>query len=262
MAAQDALERRPDPLDRGAAAGVAHVGADRHAVDRPAVERLPQEEQLGLGVDRRALRGRGEPRAADLDLDGQGDVPAAARAGRVRPPLEAQVAGAADERPVGDAALDERDHLAALLVGEQAGDVRGHALDGRWHGRPVVRRAVLVRRGDEPVDVLGTQLLELHVASAEGGAGQLHVASRSSQHDLAGASRVVPLEAPPGRVATVPGMQDRPTAAELLEAVADSLDGEVLPVVDFTVQHKVRVAANICRIVIRELQLGARGRSP
>ena len=52
-------------------------------------------------------------------------------------------------------------------------------------------------------------------------------------------------------------MQDRPTAAELLEAVADSLDGEVLPVVDFTVQHKVRVAANICRIVIRELQLGA-----
>lgn len=51
-------------------------------------------------------------------------------------------------------------------------------------------------------------------------------------------------------------MQDRPTAAELLEAVADSLDGEVLPVVDFTVQHKVRVAANICRIVIRELQLG------
>ncbi|MFT3853352.1 MAG: DUF6285 domain-containing protein [Ilumatobacteraceae bacterium] len=52
-------------------------------------------------------------------------------------------------------------------------------------------------------------------------------------------------------------MQDRPTAAELLEAVADSLDGEVLPVVDFTVQHKVRVAANICRIVVRELQLGA-----
>ena len=52
-------------------------------------------------------------------------------------------------------------------------------------------------------------------------------------------------------------MQDRPTAAELLEAVADSLDGEVLPVVDFTVQHKVRVAANICRIVIRELRLGA-----
>jgi len=52
-------------------------------------------------------------------------------------------------------------------------------------------------------------------------------------------------------------MQDRPTAAELLEAVADSLDGEVLPVVDFTVQHKVRVAANICRIVIRQLELSA-----
>ena len=52
-------------------------------------------------------------------------------------------------------------------------------------------------------------------------------------------------------------MQDRPTATELLQAVADSLDGEVLPVVDFTVQHKVRVAANICRIVIRQLELSA-----
>jgi hypothetical protein len=52
-------------------------------------------------------------------------------------------------------------------------------------------------------------------------------------------------------------MQDRPTAAELLTAVADSLENEVLPTVDFTVQHKVRVAANICRIVTRELELSA-----
>ena len=51
-------------------------------------------------------------------------------------------------------------------------------------------------------------------------------------------------------------MEDRPTAAELLRAVGDLLADEVLPVVDVTVAHKVRVAANLCRIVERELLLG------
>jgi hypothetical protein len=57
-------------------------------------------------------------------------------------------------------------------------------------------------------------------------------------------------------VATVPPMEDRPTAAELLEAVSRALDDEVLPLTDPAVQHKVRVAANLCRIVERELRLG------
>ncbi len=52
-------------------------------------------------------------------------------------------------------------------------------------------------------------------------------------------------------------MEDRPTAAELLQAIGDLLADEVLPVVDVTVQHKVRVAANLCRIVERELLIGA-----
>ena len=51
-------------------------------------------------------------------------------------------------------------------------------------------------------------------------------------------------------------MEDRPTAAELLEAVSNALDDEVLPLTDPAVQHKVRVAANLCRIVERELRLG------
>jgi hypothetical protein len=51
-------------------------------------------------------------------------------------------------------------------------------------------------------------------------------------------------------------MEDRPTAAELLEAVSKALDDEVLPLTDPAVQHKVRVAANLCRIIERELRLG------
>jgi hypothetical protein len=57
-------------------------------------------------------------------------------------------------------------------------------------------------------------------------------------------------------LATVGPMEDRPTASELLEAVGWLLDEEVLPVLEGGLQHKVRVAANLCRIVERELRLG------
>lgn len=51
-------------------------------------------------------------------------------------------------------------------------------------------------------------------------------------------------------------MEDRPTASELLEAVSELLQDEVVPVLAGGLQHKVRVAANLCRIVERELRLG------
>ena len=54
----------------------------------------------------------------------------------------------------------------------------------------------------------------------------------------------------------MPAVEDRPTASELLQAVADLLADEVQPVLDGGLQHKVRVAANLCRIVERELRLG------
>ena len=50
-------------------------------------------------------------------------------------------------------------------------------------------------------------------------------------------------------------MQDEPAAPRLLDAVADTLDRQVLPLTDPSVQHHVRVAANLCRIVSRELAL-------
>lgn len=46
---------------------------------------------------------------------------------------------------------------------------------------------------------------------------------------------------------------DRPTAAELLEIVAATLSESVVPATAPHAQHQARVAANICRILQREL---------
>ena len=51
-------------------------------------------------------------------------------------------------------------------------------------------------------------------------------------------------------------MQDRPTAAELLRDVATTLDERILPLLSGNEQHQVRVAANLCRILEREVRLG------
>ncbi len=51
-------------------------------------------------------------------------------------------------------------------------------------------------------------------------------------------------------------MQDRPTAAELLEAIADLLEKQVLPATQGPLRHQVRVAGNLCRILEREACLG------
>lgn len=51
-------------------------------------------------------------------------------------------------------------------------------------------------------------------------------------------------------------MQDRPTASELLGSIADLLEKEVLPATQGGLQHQVRVAGNLCRILEREARLG------
>lgn len=51
-------------------------------------------------------------------------------------------------------------------------------------------------------------------------------------------------------------MQDRPTAEELLSAIATLLQGDVLEATQGALQHQVRVAGNLCRILERELALG------
>jgi hypothetical protein len=51
-------------------------------------------------------------------------------------------------------------------------------------------------------------------------------------------------------------VQDRPTAGELLDTIASLLSDDVLPLLEGGAQHKVRVAANLCRILTREAELG------
>jgi hypothetical protein len=50
-------------------------------------------------------------------------------------------------------------------------------------------------------------------------------------------------------------MQYRPDAAELLDAVASLLEDDVITAVPAHLQHQVRVAANLCRILQRESRL-------
>ena len=52
-------------------------------------------------------------------------------------------------------------------------------------------------------------------------------------------------------------MQDRPTSWELLDAVAELLEETLMPATEGGVRHQARVAANICRIVQREIASGA-----
>jgi hypothetical protein len=51
-------------------------------------------------------------------------------------------------------------------------------------------------------------------------------------------------------------MQYRPTVSELLNDVAALLEDEVLEAVTGPLQHRVRVAANLVRVVEREVRLG------
>jgi hypothetical protein len=51
-------------------------------------------------------------------------------------------------------------------------------------------------------------------------------------------------------------MQDRPTAPELLDALAEYLAGELRPEVPKEQRFKVLVAANLCAVIARELRAG------
>jgi hypothetical protein len=51
-------------------------------------------------------------------------------------------------------------------------------------------------------------------------------------------------------------LQDRPTAPELLDAVAGFLEEDVAPLLDARLRFHARVAVNVLRIVGREWELG------
>jgi hypothetical protein len=51
-------------------------------------------------------------------------------------------------------------------------------------------------------------------------------------------------------------MQDRPTAIELLEAAAEFVEREIVPITEGARQFQSRVVANVMRIVAREIEMG------
>ncbi len=51
-------------------------------------------------------------------------------------------------------------------------------------------------------------------------------------------------------------MQDRPTAAEVLVTIGEYLDEEVLPAVEGALRYKTLVAANLIKVLERELAAG------
>jgi hypothetical protein len=55
----------------------------------------------------------------------------------------------------------------------------------------------------------------------------------------------------------VSGPHDAPTARELLEAVREWIDREVIPATDGRLRFHARVAANVLGMVEREIELGA-----
>ncbi len=71
-----------------------------------------------------------------------------------------------------------------------------------------------------------------------------------------GASKCDTLAAPLSRRERLRFMQYRPTSSELLTTMADLLEGEVLADVRSDLQHKVRVAGNLLRLLEREDRLG------
>ncbi|MEN9504307.1 MAG: hypothetical protein RI958_233 [Actinomycetota bacterium] len=52
-------------------------------------------------------------------------------------------------------------------------------------------------------------------------------------------------------------MQQRPTSGELLAAVAEVLERDIVPALSGPAQHQARVAASLVAIVEREIRLGA-----
>ncbi|MGX1810967.1 DUF6285 domain-containing protein [Nocardia sp. NPDC055321] len=51
-------------------------------------------------------------------------------------------------------------------------------------------------------------------------------------------------------------MQNRPSAADLLESLAELLEDTLLPALPPELRHRARVGANLARILRREVELG------
>src|SRR5215211_1915904 len=149
LVAQDALADRAEPRDRRLRALVADVGLDRDAVRSERLERVAEEQQLGLRVDRGSPPRPPDPGAADLE--------------RAVALVDVAVRRHADRPAARRVDLRERERDGALAV-EDRGDV-GLALRPRPR-QP--RPDAIVLRGREQVgDVAVGGRLEHDVLAAE-----------------------------------------------------------------------------------------------
>jgi len=69
-------------------------------------------------------------------------------------------------------------------------------------------------------------------------------------------SQVPPPPDTPGQLAAPTPPHDLPSAADLLDAVREFLERDVVPATDGRLRFHARVAANVVSMVMRELELG------
>src|SRR6202790_909616 len=153
MIAQDAVLLCAEPLDRGARGMIEPVGAklDRDALQL--LERMGQEHELALGVDRAALHTLGIPGMPDFQT----------AVGRV----DVEVSRAADDLARGFLTNDKRHRIQTLAHVERDGDVLVHFL--RRRDRRVPQPPQLAVRGSalQRLFVLSSERLDAGVGAGE-----------------------------------------------------------------------------------------------
>jgi hypothetical protein len=146
---------------------VAGIGLEADRPDTPPGEGLVEHQQLGLGVDRRALDSGSEPGVADahpVEPAVTGWQLCSGSDGRPVPSFELVEAGAADHPVEGGGPGGERDLVPVLGMDEGRGDVGGHGRSIGGHPGVPERAAVGIRRVQQVLDML--------IPGARGGRGR------------------------------------------------------------------------------------------
>ncbi len=171
----DPLGGRAQPLDGNPGPGVAGIGPQRDPLHAPALEGVPQHQQLRLGVDAGALRPRRQPGVPDLRRIGHRLERIAVRDARhgrpdqrPLPVVEFEEPRRAHDPVVRRAHGGERHRPARRLIGEGARDVLPGGFQAvRDRGEGVGRTVLGAGLGQGRGVVLG-EGLQPHGAAVEG----------------------------------------------------------------------------------------------
>ena len=153
VVAEDSLEGRADPEQRGARLLVERIGLELDPVRAEPLEAMLELEELGLAVRSGALGGGRDPRPADLE-------PTVLR-------HDAQEARAADRAARGALHGRERDLDPCIGVGERGLQPCLEASSIDRPGECPLPQARVERDLGQPVQVVAAQRLEAHDATFE-----------------------------------------------------------------------------------------------